>query len=281
MTPTPETAAAAFPADEFFPAHPFGGEWDQTGVDANVNFPITKWHALGALGSASLILAACSGTAETPSEPSPGLFSSVAQSVAKNIEFLVQNPLEAFVTLTLSGATYGAVQFGLDILKHGGGWTAEKGKGFWGRVRKGNGDSGDEEGETIQLTARESRQMGEFMASFAALVNQGAKPENAMKNAFYQAVFQPARENNKESSKSGIDLIKSLMKVPREAKQWLTAAALGFTFIKFLQLYAPEISSSTKVAAAVFAVATVTAMTSLEAILPEGWSFTLARKKDR
>lgn len=66
MTPTPETAIADFPADEFLPAHPFGGEWDQANVDAGVNFPLTKWHALGALGGAALVLAACGSSNETP-----------------------------------------------------------------------------------------------------------------------------------------------------------------------------------------------------------------------
>lgn len=270
-------------------AHPFGGELDG-GVSTAVNFPITQWHIFGVLAGAAVVLTSCGGettpsATPIPTEPTVGLFPSIAQSVVKNIEFLIQNPLESFVTLGLSGATYGAIQLGVDVLKRGGGWTAETGKGLWGRIRKKNGgseDGGEDEegGETISLTPQESQQLTSFVVEFSTLVVGKTSQQDvqaAMRTAFYRAVLEPAREK----SGTKVDLRKSLMKIPREAKQWLTAAAFGFMTIKFLQLYAPEISTSAKAAAAVFAMATLTAVTSLEALLPEGWNFTLARKKDQ
>lgn len=105
MTPTPETAAAALPADEFFPPHSFGDEWDQTGVDVSANFPITKWLVLGALAGASVTLTSC-GVAD-------GAGGAIGDSgiwVDNLLKRLAESPVQVIVPMMVVGYLYGGIQ---------------------------------------------------------------------------------------------------------------------------------------------------------------------------
>lgn len=110
MTPTPESAVTALPADEFLPAHPFGGELDG-GIDISINIqdfgPLLKTAAIANISAGAIlipkIVAASQGFQENVTE-NPGL-----------LKTLIEHPSIVATTTPIAGFAYGLVY---------GGWRA-------------------------------------------------------------------------------------------------------------------------------------------------------------